>query len=128
MFRTNALIAALVAALSLTSCGEIETDPATNGVQSIVIQNGSFSPISLPAAAGETVFFYNADIDPHRVLSQSDNDAFDDTGVFDTSVITEGGFGAVTVPETARSGDEIPYYDAYFRETMTTPNGVVVVK
>lgn len=115
-------------ALFVSCGGSLESDPALSGDNVVVLHDLSFDPDSLSAAPGDVIYFYNADDEPHRVLSESDNGLFDNSGVFDTGVIPSSDVLAITVPTTAVPGDVIFYYDAFFEDAMITPNGKITIE
>lgn len=124
----KALFAFTLAALfSLTGCGGDE-DFTIDDDATVFIVEYTFTPTTITAPAGSAVFFYNLDDTPHRILSQTDNDTFDDTGVIDSLLIPAGDIGVVSISSTAVSGAAIPFYDGVLEDAMATPNGIITVE
>lgn len=117
----------LVALLFLAGCGGGEDLLIDDGL-TIIIEEYSFSPITMTAPAGSSVFFYNRDDMPHHILSESSHDAFDDTGLLDSLLIPVGGVAPVIIPTAATPGTEIYFYDNVLQDAMVTPNGIIVVE
>lgn len=88
----------------------------------------SFIPTDITAAAGDIIFFYNADSSPHQILSESAENLFDDTGDLDSLIISAGQSAAVTIPSTSTSGTIIYFYDDILRDLMITPNGTITIE
>lgn len=100
----------------------------TGGSVTIFIADHEFIPSSLTVSAGDTIFFDNQDDTTHRILSESATGVFDDTGVFDTGYININGFGSLTIPDTAVSGDTFYFYSDILQDAMSTPDGTFVVE
>jgi plastocyanin len=131
MFSCRSYLLSLFAGCALlAACGADSTtpDPDSSGSPSVIIQSGSFIPETLSVSAGDTVFFLNYDSSPQLILSESSDNAFDDTGVLTSSPILTNSVGTVTVPDDAVAGDVILYYNSYLQSAMATPNGRLEVE
>lgn len=117
----------LMALFFSTNCGEGE-DILIDDSATIFIVGYAFSPTTISAPAGSSVFFYNQDDVPHHILSESTNDAFDDSGLLDSQPILPGEIASVIIPSASASGAEIHFYDDLLQDEMVTPNGIIVVE
>jgi len=93
----------------------------------IIIRDYSFFPEELEAVAGQTITFYNYDAVPHEILSESAENAFDDTGIFSSEIITPDEFGFIEVPTDAVVGDVYYFYCNQLQDLMVTPNAHITV-
>lgn len=98
------------------------------GNQTVFIADYTFSPREVTASPGQDVIFFNMDNEPHRILSQSAEDAFDNTGAFDSLPIPSGEVSSITIPDTAVVGDQFFFYDDYLQDAMATPSGVITIE
>lgn len=126
--RGVGLAALWLCLVCITACGVFESEGIATDDTTIIITGFTFVPGDITAAPGDTVTFLNWDDYPHRILSQSANDLFDDTGALDSDIIPPGDARTVTVPDNSIRGDIIAFYDDVFRDDMITPNGAVVVE
>jgi hypothetical protein len=108
--------------------GGSNSNTPTDNSSSISILEFSFVPQSITVEPGETVFILNDDTIPHHILSQSAEDAFDDTSLFDSLEIPVDGVGYITIPEDAVVGDTLFYYSSTLEGDMLTPNGSIVIE
>lgn len=113
--------------LLVIHCGSGPATTLTTSTQTVTIINYSFVPDTLTVRAGNTLFFLNQDNIPHRILSQSAPDRFDDTGVFDSLVIEAGETRLITIPAGTPSGTTLFFYDDVLKANMITPNGSIDV-
>ena len=127
--KTLTLIFLFIFCFGISSCGTNTDETSTSGTsQTITIIDLSFLPASVTVAAGDTLFFFNEDSVSHRILTESAEGLFDNTGDMDTGVIPTGQSISVTVPGTLVSGDSILFYDDEFKDTMTTPDGTITIE
>lgn len=94
----------------------------------VQITSNTFVDDDIAAEPGQIVTFYNLDSIVHHILSESAEDAFDDSGDFDSGPIAAGSFGFINVPEDAQIGDTFFFYDGILTDAMATPNGVITVR
>ncbi len=82
------------------------------GTATITISNFTYNPSNLTVTAGTTVTVVNQDNTPHSVTSSSSAGSFTPGGVsgvaFDTGAFN--GTKTFTIPSSAPSGTQIPYY------------------
>ncbi len=121
------IIIALFFLFSLISCGHAATEISEEDPYTVLIYNHMFVPTTLTVAPGETVFFYNQDSMAHRILSASGEDLFDDSGLFDSTIIPDGDVYFITIPDTALDGEVFYFYDDYLQDEMITPNGIITI-
>jgi plastocyanin len=96
---------------SFVCCGHDETENIDDSLYTVIILDHMFIPETITVPPGETIFFINRDSMPHQILSQSGEDLFDDTGLFDSEIIIDGETSYINLPEDAQTGDVIFYYD-----------------
>ncbi len=114
--------------LLMAACGTITEETPAPGDLTIIITDNQFIPQEITAAVGETVFFHNQDLTLHRILAESAEGSFDDTGLFSSNPIIHDSYGTITIPETAISGDTLFFYSEYITSAMTTPDGIITVE
>lgn len=113
--------------LLTTNCATDEANVVLNNSETIAIISNTFQPEIIEAEPGQILFFRNFDDIPHQILSQSAPDQFDDTGTFDSLIITSGETREITIPDTTASGTTLFFYDGILEDTMVTPNGEIDV-
>lgn len=114
------------------SCGVNEgpNDKAaavTAPLQTITIDDFTFTPKDLYARAGEKIRVLNHDDSAHTVTSESAPDAFDDTGAFDSDTVNGRAEDTITIPEGATVGEKYYFYCDIHQADMKTPNGTITV-
>lgn len=138
-FLAPAGFAAVAALAALTACGGSSYGGSSGSGGDgqneqappylIVIQDMAFSPVRLEVPPGATVTVRNRDAMAHSVTSEAAAEDFrpgDVAGIaFDTGVFT--GERTFTIPASATTGTEIPYYCSSHLRTMATPTGTIVV-
>ncbi|MBU0505418.1 MAG: cupredoxin domain-containing protein [bacterium] len=122
------LISFLFLAFFLLSCGHDKTEAIDDSLYTITILDHMFVPDTVTVPPGETIFFINRDGMPHQILSQSGENLFDDTGLFESEIIIDGDTSYINVPEDAQTGDVLFFYDGLLIETMHTPNGIITIE
>lgn len=125
--RPNLRLVIVFFCLSLLSCGNETTTTALSDGEIVFIYSSEFVPNPVQADAGQTIFFINEDSTAHQIVSQSAEDAFDDSGDFDSGIIPTGVTGSITVPSTATSGDVFYFYDAILEDQFQSANGSIEV-
>lgn len=114
---------------SAVSCSSVAGTDSNTGegtdTQTITIAGMSFSPLTLDAAPGETITVVNAAAVAHTVTSESAEDAFDDSGDFDTGSLSSGGEGSITIPADATADTDLFFYCEIHKGGMDTPNGTI---
>ena len=111
-----------------SACGDVTEETPVSDDTTIIIMDGQFIPKEITVEVGETIFFHNQDGIPHRILSESAEGLFDNTGNFASNPIIHDSYGTITIPETATSGDILFFYTEYLTSTMTTPDGTITVE
>lgn len=109
------------------SCSNSSASGGSACTQTISIDGFVFSPANLSARPGETICVVNNDTSAHTITSESEPDAFDDDGRFDSGILSAGEDGFFTIPENAAAGDVIPYYCDVHLGAMVPPNGSITV-
>lgn len=129
LLKTYQLFFFVLIALSfLTACGDAILGEGLEDSPTVVIIEATFVPGSLSVSPGDVVYFFNEDSSAHRILSESMSDAFDDTGDFDSGDIQPDGVSFIEIPEDAAIGTTFYFYCSYRENTLTTPNGILVVE
>ncbi len=114
--------------LITVACDSSTEETPTSDSNIIVITNNQFIPQEITVAAGDTVFFHNQDETPQRILSESTEGSFDNTGLFSSNSMIQDSYGTITIPETAVSGDTLFFYSEYLTSAMSTPDGVITIE
>lgn len=118
----------LLIALGSFSCGKENLLTTVPNEQIILIKDYQFTPLTLTVEPGDVIFFRNDDDVPHRILSQSAENIFDDTGEFDSLIIPRGVVGQIEIPSDAVSGSSFYFYDEILEDQMFTPSGILTVE
>ena len=117
----------LICCLLLAACGT-ETDAEINNEAPVIVisSNHIIATPSITASPNQTIILVNYDDVPHTVTSQSSPDAFDETGIFD-SVIPSQGKTVLTIPN-ANSGDVFNFYCRFHLENEIPANGEIIIQ
>ena len=124
--KKNFYILLAIAALTF-HCGDAESENVDDG-QTIIIDTMTFIPDELTASAGEVITVINDDDETHTITSESSEDAFDDSGDFDSGILTSGNVSSIVIPEDAVAGDTFFFYCDIHEDAMTTPNGIITIE
>ena len=109
-------------------CGKAITEITNTDEPVITIIGSQFVPDAVVVEPGDTIFFYNQDAVSHRILSQSQINTYDDSGLFDSYIITDETTGFITIPADSATGDVIYFYDDVLKDAMLTPNGTIEIQ
>ncbi len=104
------------------------SNSTTHDQPTIIIDSMTFIPTEISASAGETILVINDDDTTHTITSESAQNAFDNSGDFDTGFIVSGEATTFDVPSTAQPGDTFFWYCDLHEASMATPNGVITVE
>jgi len=110
----------------LISCGEEEASDTEDGEVIVIGAGNTFATPDITAPAGATITILNRDDNPHTVTSQTAEDAFDNTGVFDAMVPSDG-TQILTLPAAA-SGTVFFFYDRFYEDVMSPANGSITIE
>lgn len=118
----------LTLAVTFSQCGDRKAAITNPDDQIILIIDNTFVPNSLTVSPGDEIFFMNNDNIPHQILSQSAENIFDDTGLFESLIIPNDQLSSVIIPEDALPGTTLFFYDGVLLDQMSSPNGSFVVE
>jgi plastocyanin len=119
--KSFVLLLALV--FPFVSCGSSSDSGGGDDDLTIIIDNMAFETTELNALPGDTITVINDDDEDHTVTSESAQNAFDDSGDFDTGILEPGETDTFTIPFDASIGDSFFFYCDVHEATMVTPNG-----
>lgn len=131
MKRILSLLFYSLVCVGFLHCNQDTALPITNEQNNsylVQIIDNSFIPDTLVVEPGSVIFFYNFDTAPHRILSQSAENMFDDTGEFDSGFFDPDSPASIEIPSSAVSGDIYYFYDDVLQDQMLTPNGSIEIR